>query len=157
MNPFHWIATFFYLGKIPHLGTSLATIVGIILTIILRDYISEPFVIITMIALFFIGLISSYHYLTTGGGSQEIVIDEIVGVMVVLVLAQLVGYAPETKTYIAAFIAFRIFDGVKLWPIDLIEQGGEGAFLSMIDDVISGVYAFAGMAMMLFFYNALLG
>lgn len=155
MNPLHWIASFFYVGKIPYLGTTIATIIGIILAIIIRHYYSEPIFILITVATFLVGLATAYQYLKTGGVPSEVVIDEIVGIWIALILAHQFGYAAEAKTYIAAFIAFRIFDGAKIWPLDIIEDTIGGAFGSMLDDAIAGVYAFMGMAAMLFFYNSL--
>ncbi len=156
MNPLHWIASCFYIGRIPHLGTSIATLIGLISAIAIRHYWNDTVLLIAAIVVFFIGLIASSSYLKTGGGPDEIVVDEIAGIWITLVLLHNFGYVAETKVYIAAFFAFRIFDGIKIWPIDIIEEKAGGAFGAMFDDIISGFYAFIGVVVLLFFYNALL-
>ena len=64
-----------------------------------------------------------------------VVIDEVVGMLVSLL------FLPATWAVIAAaFVAFRIFDILKPWPANRLEDvpGGWGI---MADDVMAGVYA----------------
>jgi phosphatidylglycerophosphatase A len=63
------------------------------------------------------------------------VLDEVVGMLVSLL------WLPSSwVVYLAAFVAFRAFDIVKLWPTNRFERfpGGWGI---MADDVMAGVYA----------------
>lgn len=64
-----------------------------------------------------------------------VVIDEVVGMFVSLL------WLPATwPTMAAAFVAFRVFDIFKPWPVNRLEHvpGGWGV---MADDVMAGVYA----------------
>jgi len=64
-----------------------------------------------------------------------VVLDEVVGMLVSLL------WLPSSwPVYVAAFVAFRVFDIVKLWPANRLERlhGGWGI---MADDVMAGVYA----------------
>ena len=64
-----------------------------------------------------------------------VVLDEVVGMFVSLV------WLPSSwPVFLSAFVAFRAFDIVKLWPTNRFERlpGGWGI---MADDVMAGVYA----------------
>jgi phosphatidylglycerophosphatase A len=65
-----------------------------------------------------------------------IVIDEIAGMLTTLVLLpQGIGFL------LAGFIAFRIFDILKPFPVGLAERRLPGGWGIMMDDILAGVYA----------------
>lgn len=66
----------------------------------------------------------------------SIVIDEIVAVWLVLLSV------PATFTgWLAAFLAFRLFDILKPWPIRWLDRRVKGGFGVMIDDVLAALFA----------------
>ena len=65
----------------------------------------------------------------------EIVSDEIAGQWVALL-----ALPPSPRWWLAAFLAFRLFDVWKPGPIGRLEKRG-GAFGIMIDDLLAGVAA----------------
>ena len=70
--------------------------------------------------------------------------DEFVGIWLVLVLVPFVGDgAPTYAWWLAAFVAFRLFDIVKPWPIGWLDRRVHGGFGIMLDDLIAAVYAVA--------------
>lgn len=66
-----------------------------------------------------------------------IVWDEFIGIWIVLILL------PEQtwQWWIVAFIAFRVFDIVKPWPIKWLDEELEGGFGIMADDVVAALFA----------------
>jgi phosphatidylglycerophosphatase A len=80
--------------------------------------------------------------------SPRIVIDEIAG----FVLANFLS-PPQLKPTLAAFILFRFFDIIKLFPAGRAEKisGGAGVVL---DDLIAGLYTF--VILWLLFFGGLL-
>ena len=67
-----------------------------------------------------------------------IVIDEWVGLwMCLALLAMVLGTGPEV--YLIAFIAFRLFDILKPWPISYVETLGPPWWSIMADDVVAGL------------------
>jgi phosphatidylglycerophosphatase A len=65
-----------------------------------------------------------------------IVFDEFVGIWLVLL------FAPDHWLgWLAAFLAFRLFDIAKPWPIGWLDRRVQGGFGIMVDDCIAGVYA----------------
>ncbi|MDE6735063.1 MAG: phosphatidylglycerophosphatase A [Desulfovibrio sp.] len=67
----------------------------------------------------------------------EVVIDELVGVWLVL----LPFAHPGFWVTLSAFVCFRIFDIAKPWPVRASENWLPGGFGVMIDDVLAGLWA----------------
>ena len=75
--------------------------------------------------------------------ASEIVADETAGQCIPLLLLPTATLATPTLaifSLVFAFLAFRIFDIIKLWPADSLQRlpGGWGV---LIDDLIAGVHA----------------
>ena len=67
----------------------------------------------------------------------EVVIDELVGVWLVL----LPFATPGVWLVVAAFVFFRIFDIAKPWPVRASENWLPDGFGVMLDDVLAGLWA----------------
>jgi len=67
-----------------------------------------------------------------------IVWDEFVGIWLVLVLVPF-----NWAWWLTAFVAFRVFDIAKPWPIGWLDRRVHGGFGIMLDDLIAAVYALA--------------
>ena len=65
-----------------------------------------------------------------------IVIDEIAGQFVVLF-----AVPQRLWMYVAAFIAFRVFDIWKPFPVSWFDRNVKGGFGIMLDDVAAAIYA----------------
>lgn len=66
-----------------------------------------------------------------------IVWDEFVGYWITMIAAP-----PGWYWMLIGFIAFRIFDILKPWPISWLDRKVDGGLGIMIDDIIAGVFAF---------------
>ncbi len=84
---------------------------------------------------------------------QEIVIDEVIGMWVALSIC-------HNNPYLIglAFLAFRFFDIIKIWPANWVEtlKGNslKKAMAILLDDVIAGLYAIATVYLILKVYEA---
>ncbi|MEE8188731.1 MAG: phosphatidylglycerophosphatase A [Kiloniellales bacterium] len=89
---------------------------------------------------FLIGLWASSVYAEKSGAEdpQAVVIDEVAGQWIALLPAAL-----DLRLYALAFLAFRFFDIVKVWPARPIDRRLPGAWGIMLDDVVAGLYAAA--------------
>lgn len=67
---------------------------------------------------------------------RGIVWDEFVGVWIALW-----AVPPEPLWIGAGFLAFRIFDIAKPWPISWLDEHARGGFGIMVDDIAAGVFA----------------
>jgi len=65
-----------------------------------------------------------------------IVLDEVVGMLLTLSVVH-----PEPQWIAVAFVAFRIFDIWKPWPIRDVDHSLSGGLGIMLDDVLAAVYA----------------
>ncbi len=72
-----------------------------------------------------------------------IVVDEVVGQWMVLLVVPL-----DVYLYAAAFVAFRVFDIAKPWPVRWADRYVKGGFGVMLDDVLAAGYAIAVMAVL---------
>ena len=127
------IATGLYVGRLGIAPGTLGTIVAIPILYLVS------FNLWTIIAaagiLFALGLIASNEVIRITGESdpEEVVIDEIAGYLACFVFVE-----PTLKTYILAFIIFRVLDIVKPFPINLFERL-PGAYGVMMDDLVAGL------------------
>ena len=89
-------------------------------------------------AAFAAGLWASTRYAGAAGQSDPgaVVIDEVAGLWLALVLLPL-----EPGPYLLAFLAFRLFDITKPWPIGWVERSLPGAWGIMADDLVAGLIA----------------
>ena len=76
-----------------------------------------------------------------------IVLDEVAGFLVAMTALPL-----DWRWIVAGFVAFRILDIAKPWPISLVDRRVHGGLGIMLDDVVAG--AFACMALHLVRYAA---
>lgn len=74
--------------------------------------------------------------------AAAIVIDEVVAMAAVALLV------PQSPIWWAAsFVAFRLFDILKPWPIRVADRQLKNGFGVMLDDALAAVYAWAAVAL----------
>jgi phosphatidylglycerophosphatase A len=134
------IATWFYSGHIRPASGTWGTLAGLPLCLAFVHYGGHFGVIFGAIALFIIGLWAAHAYeIDTGEhDSSRVVIDEVAGMM--LACLPLL-YQFEIKTITACFIAFRMFDAVKIGPVGWLDRNINGALGVMMDDIAAGLLA----------------
>lgn len=69
-----------------------------------------------------------------------VVVDEVAGQWIALLPAGL-----DPILFAAAFVLFRLFDIWKPWPVGWADRELPGAFGVMVDDLLAGAYAAAGV------------
>lgn len=80
--------------------------------------------------------------------ASEIVIDEVAGQWVAVMPCFFMPH--DEIAYLVAFMAFRLFDIWKPWPIGPLDQKVDGGLGVMIDDVVAGLFAAAILLTYLF-------
>lgn len=70
-----------------------------------------------------------------------VVIDEVVGQTIACL--PIILFHASIFFYILAFIFFRFFDTLKVYPANYFERKHENAFGVMMDDVVAGIYSAA--------------
>ncbi len=145
------IATWFGSGLLPKAPGTWGSLAAIPFALLLYIYTGPYLIIIATIVLFFIGVWASNNIERTAQKKDPgfIVVDEVVGQWIALFpLSFLFIFNNHGFSYFffasisaVAFIAFRVFDIWKPWPIRDIDKNIHGGLGIMLDDVIAGVYA----------------
>ena len=131
-----FVATFFYLGKLPFAPGSWGSLGALLLWLLLPVTFSVHLSVI--IILFVLGVYSSSKmakYLDEHDPS-EVVIDEVVGMGISLFMLP-----HNFLLYLLSFILFRVFDILKPSFIYRI-QNLSGGWGIMLDDVLAGLLTF---------------
>ncbi|MBS1258521.1 MAG: Phosphatidylglycerophosphatase A [Candidatus Scalindua arabica] len=165
-NYFSWIiATWFGSGLLPIAPGTWGSLAAFPFAYIISVYSGPNVLIIGTIILFFIGVQASNNVEKSAQEKDPkfIVVDEVVGQWIALLpLSFLNNYVGPDLPYwlfvpiaVVAFLAFRIYDIWKPWPINYIDKNVPGGLGIMLDDVIAGAYALiitSAMTVVMTFY-----
>tara|TARA_B100000029_G_scaffold491852_1_gene552497 strand:- start:891 stop:1400 length:510 start_codon:yes stop_codon:yes gene_type:complete len=147
----YYIITLFIFGNFikKYRGTWASLFTTLLLFFIF--HILEIEKIIVLITFLFISFYSIYAIKSSlkkfsDDDPQEIVIDEFIGQSIPICLYELfhnekINSLEETlQIYFWFFILFRIFDGLKPFPIDYIDRKYKNTFGILFDDILAGIY-----------------
>ncbi|HEY1660066.1 MAG TPA: phosphatidylglycerophosphatase A [Candidatus Sulfotelmatobacter sp.] len=145
------LASFFGIGRLrPGPGTWASAV-----TVILWSFIAYslpltvrlPAAIGLVILIIAVGIPAATQVSRTSGikDPQFVVIDEVAGQLVALIAVPLAW-----KSFLLAFILFRVFDILKPPPVHQLEALPEGAGI-VLDDIAAGLYALVIMHLLLHF------
>ncbi|HEX2456436.1 MAG TPA: phosphatidylglycerophosphatase A [Vicinamibacterales bacterium] len=132
-----FVATVAYCGYFPFAPGTVGSAAGLVVYALVWWSHSRVVEVGLIAGLFALGVWAASAAERHFGGTDPgpVVIDEVVGMLVTL------AFIPVGVTAaIAGFVLFRIFDVIKPYPADRLEQlhGGLGV---MADDAMAGVYA----------------
>lgn len=129
------ISSFFYIGYLPFIPGTFASIVAVAIIWLLRN--SPPIYVSFALLTTILGFAISKNAEDIFGGkdAEYIVIDEIAGMSLSLLFLPL-----NTVTLFCAFVLFRGFDILKIYPADKFQHlaGSRGV---MLDDIVAAIYA----------------
>jgi phosphatidylglycerophosphatase A len=142
-SPLKMFVSFFFTGYFPKAPGTFASLMTIPLILIFRYFVMTSYgKIIFIIGLIFFIIISCqitefFQKLYKVHDPSYIVIDEVIGMLVGWSF-----YFPQRPTEIfLLFVFFRFFDIVKVWPANRIDQRMTHGAGTILDDVVSGLYA----------------
>lgn len=129
------IGTFVYTGFFPIAPATFASFVFALLYWLVPggEYLAHP--VVVLITLIVSVPVSTQLERRYGHDAGRIVIDEVVGMQMILVFAE-----PTRAGVILAFFLFRFFDIVKVYPADRAQSLPRG-YGVVCDDVIAGIYS----------------
>jgi phosphatidylglycerophosphatase A len=150
IKPFLIFASVGGVGFSPKAPGTAGSLVGLIALILcLKEDVEFYSLWVILGLLFILGWLSS-HRLLKGSYYQDsdpsyIVIDEIAGMWLTVLLLLTFNF-PSWPLYGLSFIAFRIFDIFKPWPIGWIDEAfakhqSMAALGIMVDDIVAGFMA----------------
>lgn len=132
-----WLATGFGIGHAPIAPGTFGTVLGIGFYLLVRDL--SPILYLALVCALFVTGIRICQIAAEDLGQHDhpaIVWDEIVGLLISLFLAP-----PGWAWILVGFIAFRVFDIWKPFPIRTCDQRVRGGFGCMLDDALAGLYS----------------
>ncbi len=134
-----FLATFGYVGYFPIAPGTAGSAAALPLFALVRWSGSPLLEVVTIIAIFAIGVWSASRTEVALGRKDPgiVVIDEVAGMLITLALLPV-----SIPAVVLGFLLFRVFDVIKPWPAAQLEHlhGGLGI---MLDDVFAGIYAYA--------------
>ncbi len=138
-NPVHFLALGCGLGLAPKAPGTFGTLAALPLFYLLQNLALSHYLLVVVV-LFVLGIYLCDRTARDMGEHDHpaIVWDEVVG-MLITMAALPAGWI----WWVVAFVAFRLFDIVKPWPIRLLDKHVHGGFGIMIDDVLAGLFALA--------------
>ena len=142
-----FLATGAYSGFSPVMPGTAGSVVGVLLFIIIAS-LSPPVYLLTILAFIALSVWVSERAekIFEKEDASQIVIDEIAGYFVTM------AFLPCDWRYIAAgFVLFRIFDIIKPYPANRINDNVHGGVGVVFDDIAAGVYANLVLQVILFF------
>jgi phosphatidylglycerophosphatase A len=146
--------SFFFVGLSPLSSGTIGSAVAAILYYTLPVLQINGVLIGLCFVCFAVGMfVSDIIVLRTGEHDAGIiVIDEVLGQWVSLLT---LWYYGDLVFVIAAFVLFRFFDIMKVYPASHFERA-EGGTSIMLDDVVAGIYANIGAHLFTYGYYTLL-
>ena len=95
------------------------------------------FIVFFLLSLFFI---SQFSLHTKSHDSKIIVIDEFLGIYLILLFYDQIKIINPYVTMMLIFILFRFFDILKIFPANIVDKRLKSAFGVILDDLIAGIY-----------------
>jgi phosphatidylglycerophosphatase A len=132
-----FIATGAYSGYLPKAPGTWGSMVGVLLWVAIAHLPLGTYWAIVGV-LFVVGVISAgaAEKIVDRGDPGLVVIDEIVGQLIAL------GFAPvHPAAALAGFLLFRLFDILKPFPVNWLDNRLHGGLGIMLDDVMAGLYS----------------
>jgi phosphatidylglycerophosphatase A len=136
------IATVFGIGYAPAAPGTWGTIAAIPIYLLLSTLgVTLYFAVLAAIALTGVWAARAAGGVFGEADHRRIVIDEVTGFLLTMSL-----WAPSPAAVGAGFVLFRFFDIAKPFPVGLIDRRLKNALGVMLDDLVAGAYALAGVA-----------
>ncbi len=134
----------FFVGYIKFASGTWGSLAAILILypIIKYTMLSLEVLIIIFIILFFISnlFINFFSNFTNSNDSKHIVIDELLGIFIILIFYDFIFIYNDFITLISIFFIFRLFDILKIFPANYIDKNLKNGYGVMIDDIVAGIY-----------------
>lgn len=143
-RPACFLAYGFGAGLAPKAPGTFGTLVGLPIYFIIQDWSLSAYLAFVLAA-FMLGIWlcqRTVDWLKRDDPS-EVVWDEIVGYLLTMTFAP-----PGWEWMLVGFVLFRFFDILKPWPVSLADRKVHGGFGIMLDDVLAGLMAAAGVGVL---------
>ena len=134
----------FYIGYIKFASGTWGSLAAILILYpcIKFTLLSFEALIIVFIILFFISnlFINFFSNFTNSNDSKHIVIDELLGIFIILIFYDFIFIYNDFITLILIFFIFRLFDIIKIFPANYIDANLKNGYGVIMDDIVAGIY-----------------
>lgn len=135
------VSSFFGLGFFPYASGTVASFATVVLIFLFHQTDIFSLILIAIVCIV-VGIIVSGDAIGRYGKDPSVVvIDEVAGMLVAYLVSLMLSPAGTNyiQCLIGAFIGFRVFDVVKIFPATYFDKINN-AYGIMMDDVIAGFY-----------------
>ena len=135
--------TLFGIGYSPIAPGTIGSIFSIIFLYFLIKFVSYSFLVIIFLIIFFtsLKLIEKYSNLLKSHDSSTIVIDEFLGIFLIILFYDYLKFSNDFIMFLLILILFRFFDILKIFPINWVDKNIKNSFGVVLDDLLAGVYS----------------
>ena len=134
----------FYIGYIKFASGTWGSLAAILILypFIKFNIFSFETLIIIFTILFFISniCINFFSNFTNSNDSKHIVIDELLGIFIILIFYDFIFIYNDFITLILIFFIFRLFDIIKIFPANYIDKNLKNVYGVIMDDIVAGIY-----------------
>ena len=135
--------TLFGIGYSPIAPGTMGSIFSIIFLYFLIEFVSYSFLVIIFLIILFasLKLIEKYSNLLKSHDSSTIVIDEFLGIFLIILFYDYLKFTNDFIMFLLILILFRFFDILKIFPINWVDKNIKNSFGVVLDDLLAGVYS----------------
>ena len=135
--------TLFGIGYSPIAPGTIGSIFSIVLLYFLIKFVSYSFLVIIFLIILFtsLKLIEKYSNLLKMHDSSTIVIDEFLGIFLIILFYDYLKFSNDFIMFLFILILFRFFDILKVFPINWVDKNIKNSFGVVLDDLLAGVYS----------------
>ena len=134
----------FYVGYIKFASGTWGSIASLLILYPFIKFTALSFeaLIFVFIFLFFISnlFINYFSNFTNSNDSKHIVIDELLGIFIILIFYDFIFIFNDIITLILIFFIFRLFDIIKIFPANYIDKNLKNGYGVIMDDIVAGIY-----------------
>ena len=134
----------FYSGYFKIWPGTFASIISLLILFPIVEYnlVSAEIFIITFIIIFVFSIyfIKYYSSYTDTHDSRIIVIDEFLGIYLILIFYDIINTSNTFLTIALIFLLFRFFDISKIFPANIIDKKMKNSLGVLLDDIIASIY-----------------
>jgi len=135
--------TLFGIGYSPIAPGTIGSIFSIVFLYFLIKFVSYSFLVIIFLIIIFtsLKLIEKYSNLLKSHDSSTIVIDEFLGIFLIILFYDYLKFTNDFIMFLLILILFRFFDILKIFPINWVDKNIKNSFGVVLDDLLAGVYS----------------
>ena len=135
--------TLFGIGYSPIAPGTIGSIFSIVFLYFLIKFVSYSFLVIIFLIILFasLKLIENYSNLLKSHDSSTIVIDEFLGIFLIILFYDYLKFSNDFIMFLFILILFRFFDILKIFPINWVDKNIKNSFGVVLDDLLAGVYS----------------